>query len=222
MAKVICATIWNPKLGYDLDLWKEHIQNQTRLPDEIHIEPDPEKFDYWDKNVSYARERCRLKALREGYDYLWFVDVDVLVPPHALETLLKMNVDMASGKYRHKEDGVPFFWYYEYVPLERREETKKKYGHPVVFEDVIYLGDEPRRVNKVGTGCLLISRKVFEKVAFPMKIPKQWTEDVIYSVMADLVYGFEIWAVPTVDCKHIGPSYQPLKIERGGIPIRRG
>lgn len=219
MTRVLCATVWNAKLGYDLNLWRKHIKNQTRPPDAVHIEPDPEKFSHWARNVSYARDQCRLKALKEGYDYLWFVDVDVLVPKSALETLLKMNVDIACGRYRHKEEGVPFFWFIEYVPPERRKKTAKRYGKPVLFEEVVYFGSQPRRIYKAGTGCMLIHRRVLEKVPFPKKVPRGWTEDIIYSIVAR-GHGFEIWAVPKVDCKHIGPSNQPLKMERGGIPAK--
>jgi hypothetical protein len=219
MTRVLCATIYNPKLGYSLKLWRKHVDKQTRPPDTVHVEPDPEKFDYWDVNVSYAREQCRKKMLEEGYDYLWFIDVDVLVPPHALETLLELNKDIACGRYRHKEEKVPFFWFYEYVPPERRAATKERYGKEAIFEDVFYMGDATRRINKAGTGCMLIHRRVLEQIPFPLKVPKKWTEDVIYSILAE-TFGFEIWAVPSVDCKHIGPSQQLLKIERGGIPTR--
>jgi len=215
----MAATVYNPKLGYDLKLWRKHIDNQTRRPDLVHVEPDPEKFNYWDENVSYAREQCRLKALKNGYAYIWFVDVDVLVPADALEKLLDVNGDIVCGKYRHKEEGLPFFWFYEYVPPERRAAAAKRYGKQVVLEDVFYMGSQTRRINKAGTGCMLIRRNVLERIPFPLKVPKKWTEDVIYSIMAEAL-GFEIWAVPSVDCKHVGPSAQPLKIERGGIPTR--
>jgi len=225
--KVLCATVYNSKLGYDLTLWQRHIDKQTRMPDAIHIEPDPDDPNkYWDENVSYAREQCRLKAIRQGFDYLWFQDVDTLPPPHCLATLLVAGKDVACGRYYHKTDRlpdgrrIPMFWHYRYVPPEEREACKKRYGKDVVIEDWFYLGEETAKINKAGTGCMLISRKVFQRVGFPKKVPLNCTEDILYSIMVNAM-EYEIWAVPSVTCEHIGPSDSALKIKRGGIPIRR-
>ena len=94
--RVLCATVYNEKLGYDLAFWATAIRSQTRPPDAIHVEPDPDNpYRYWAENVSHAREQCRLRAIRQGFDFLWFSDVDTIPPPHALEILLKANVDVA-------------------------------------------------------------------------------------------------------------------------------
>jgi len=97
-AKVLCATVYNPKLGYDLDLWLRHIKAQTVPVADIHVEPDPERFNYWAKNVSYAREKCRKKCLEGDYTHLWFEDVDTLPPRNALEEMLKLDKDVEGGR----------------------------------------------------------------------------------------------------------------------------
>jgi GT2 family glycosyltransferase len=213
--KVLCATVYNKKLGYDLIRWGEAINKQTRQPDAIHIEPDPDDpTKYWNENVSLARERCRQRAIAQGFDYLWFSDVDTIPPPHALETLLKTKVDVACGRYYHKVDkNAPMFWYYRLVPPEERDAVKKRYGKPTIIEDWFYLGEETMEINKAGTGCMLISRPVFQRIAFQKKIPRNCTEDVLYSIMVNAM-GYKIFAVPSVTCDHIGPVSPKLKEQR--------
>jgi len=220
-ASILLCTVVNPKLGYDEELWRRYnVKKQTRRPDEVWMEPDKEETDYWDTNVSLARERCRQRFLQSKHTHLLFVDLDVWMCRKGLKLLLKLDKPIVAGKYLHKEDKVPFLWYYEYVPPERRLETAKRYGKPVILEDVFYTGNQPRPINKAGTGCLLIKREVAEKVPFPKEVPKEWTEDVIWSVTANQVHGYEIWAQPKCLCQHVGPSHQPLKIEKRGMPTR--
>ena len=197
-------------------MWRQYIDAQTRKPDAIHVQTEPDDPNrYWDENVSIAREICRQKAIREGYDYLWYVDTDVLVPAHGLEELIRLDKDIVAGKYCHKEDGTPFFWKTEYVPPERREEAEKRYGKPTIIEEWVYVGNQPAQIHKAGTGCMLIKRKVFQRVGFPKKVPQPWTEDIIFCV-AVMTEGFELWAHPGVLCQHIGASNPPQKLARVG------
>ena len=223
--KVLCATIYNEKLGYDLTTWEHSIRAQTREVDALHIEPDPDNpHRYWAENVSFAREQCRLRAIRQGFTHLWFVDVDTIPPPNALETLLKANGDVACGRYYHKTDRFPtgerkpMFWLYRFVPENEREAARERYGKVTIIEDWFYLGEETAEINKAGTGCMLISRRVFQRVPFPEIVPKNCTEDVIYSIMVNAM-GYKIFAVPSVTCDHIGPVSPKLKEDRGGFPI---
>jgi len=112
-------------------------------------------------------------------------------------------------------DGVPGWWQIEYIPPHIRKIAEKHYGKKVVFQDKIYTGTKPARIYKAGTGCMLIKKRVLEVCAFPKKVPPSWTEDVIFSLVA-FANGFEIWALPSVRCKHIGPTLAPLKAERDG------
>lgn len=216
--KVLCATVYNEKLGYDIVRWAEAIDKQTRKPDAIHVEPDPDNpYRFWAENVSWAREQCRQRAIRQDFDYLWFSDVDTIPPSHALETLLKTDVDVACGRYYHKTDmDKPMFWYYRLVPPEERAAAKERYGKPVVIEDWFYTKEETAEINKAGTGCMLIARKVFQRVPFPEVVRRDCTEDVLYSIMVNAM-GYKIFAVPSVTCEHVGPARPRLKEERGGL-----
>jgi len=220
-AKVLCATVYNPKLGYDLNLWLKHIKAQSLPVADILVEPDPEKFDYWARNVSYAREQCRRKFLEGDYTHLWFEDIDTLPPKNALEEMSKLDKDVVCAFYPSKPDGVPGWWQMEYIPPHIRDIASKHYGKRVVMDEHIYMGTRPARIHKAGTGCMLIKRKVLEVCPFPEKVPRTWTEDIIYSIIINAL-GFEIWALPSVRCQHIGPTLAPLKAERNGTRKSRG
>jgi len=48
-------------------------------------------------SVAMARNVAAKEAIDGGFDYIWFVDSDMIVPPDALIRLLRMNADFATG-----------------------------------------------------------------------------------------------------------------------------
>jgi len=103
--------------------------------------------------ITEKLNEIRMAFLMSEASHLWIVDADVEVPPHALDSLLRLDVDIASGVYPvHNnrdhlmgglmdENGKTFFSY--------RSHVKGK-----------VLGGDGRFVC-AGNGCLLIKRRVF-------------------------------------------------------------
>ena len=67
--------------------------------------------------VDKARNELVRMALKDNCDYILFIDSDTIIPSGALDTLLAMDVDIASGLYFSK--GKP------YLPVARMKEGDK-------------------------------------------------------------------------------------------------
>lgn len=97
--------------------------------------------------------------------HLWMVDADVEVPPHALETLLKHDVDIASGVYpfhnfkKRFEDDKPC----RAMMGGRMGDNPCGFFHP---RDWDYMKEQVFGINEhvsAGTGCMLVKRRVFNR-----------------------------------------------------------
>jgi len=100
--------------------------------------------------LDYARNVIRKYFLEEQFDFLLTIDADV-VPPVNVITLADLKLDVVAPVcYILKEEGI--------IPMALKRVDK---GWQVVGDleaDKIY------PVNCAGAGCLMISRKVLEKV----------------------------------------------------------
>lgn len=54
--------------------------------------------------VDMARNRIAAHAVSGGFDWLLFVDADVILPPDALENLLEHDADVCMGWYLNRHD----------------------------------------------------------------------------------------------------------------------
>lgn len=99
------------------------------------------------------------RFLLTSASHLWIVDGDVEVPPNALDTLLRLDVDLASGVY-------PF---HNFKQCKAMMFGRMSVDHPCGYftprdwdflrEEV--LGDEFPVAG--GNGCMLIKRRVFSR-----------------------------------------------------------
>ena len=72
------------------------------------------KPHYWDTNslntIAWLRERCLWVAEDRGYDYIWFIDSDVIVQPTTLKVLLAADKPLISEIYWSvPNNGVGYF-----------------------------------------------------------------------------------------------------------------
>lgn len=148
--------------------------------------------------VGEARNEIVRNALKDGADYIFFIDYDVIPPPNALTRLRSLNVDIAAGVYHLKQ--VPS------APLIFVE------GWPGGFEDY-ELGDLVK-ADGVGMGCTLIKADVFRNMEEPWfkTVPghsddMKWTtpsmtEDIYFCRKAKDA-GFEVIVDTGVQCGHV-------------------
>lgn len=147
----------------------------------------------------HARNTACQSALDHGFQYLFFLDDDVVAPVNTIQSLINLNVDIASGLY-----------YRRAMPI-----------HPVALLDTPS-GPQPlqnligvQKVDFVGAGCLLIRRNVLEKMAsINGKMWFEWTldkdlpgrklsEDFEFCRKAKAI-GYDMYVDTRIRCSHIG------------------
>jgi len=153
--------------------------------------------------VDKARNELVRMALKDNCDYILFIDSDTIIPSGALDTLLAMDVDIASGLYFSK--GKP------YLPVARMKEGDKH----CFLEDFEF--NQIMEVQGVGMGCCLIKTKIFEGMEFPyFKLEWREKDGIKYQIAEDLYFcdeavekGHKIFLNTGVICEHFGAEVGP-------------
>lgn len=167
-------------------------------------------------NVYYVRSKCLGADVRRGeyqkpfdgkldYDYIMWIDSDIIFTTENFEKLLSNDVDICGGVYL-MEGGNQFA-----VVKEWDEKVFEKNG---VFDfltpDDISKSPRLMEVSYTGFGFLLIKRGVFEKIKYPWFAPKFSkigecydfaSEDVSFCLRAKEC-GFKVYIDPTVWVRH--------------------
>ena len=151
-----------------------------------------------------ARNELVEKALLDDPDYLWFIDSDMIIPPGALDALIKSDKDIVSALY------------YQRKPPFRPVVCMMKDGKYRML-DMVKL-NSIFEVDIVGFGCVLVRKGVVEKmkssnhgIYFDFKnkggdVTEQLNEDMVFCENARKL-GFKVFLDSRVICKHIGEIY---------------
>lgn len=135
----------------------------------------------------------------KGYDYLFSVDSDIILPKNALKKLLEHDRDIVSGIYRQRKD----------------QQIIEIYGHTEsggVSNIPFHLLENKGvvRIAACGFGCVLVKKQVLEKVGYPqfeyysaLDHKNTVSEDVDFCMKA-INKGFKVWADTDLICDHIG------------------
>ncbi len=169
--------------------------------------------------IGENRNYCVVQAQRNGSDYLFFVDDDMVFHPETLEYLLD-----------HKKDVVGVNSYSRCLPLSSTVglmDKDGKYMHPSKYSAIeMKIPDELFKCYFVGAGVMLIDMKVFDKIEKPYFV---FTEDengmIIHGEDGSFCEkvkktGMEIWCDPTISVGHLGeyvyqaPEKEPLIIKK--------
>jgi predicted O-methyltransferase YrrM len=157
--------------------------------------------------IHKSRNRAFKEAQNVGADYLVMIDCDMGFPPDALQKLIALDKDVASGLYYEKDN--------PHYPLAYTwtGDTKNWHGN------IVDIPAEPFKIDAVGTGFMLISKKVLDYWT-PEVYAKHgkpfspiWYddgeggeiagEDTSFCLrMRDV--GFDIWVDPTFELIHTG------------------
>jgi len=143
------------------------------------------------------------KCIREGFDYLWIVEADVVVPRGAFLRLFRPLADINLGFYpNHRVDLRLMAGYFK---LGRQ-------GNPPT---VVSVTDVPALKGKVftgmvcaGIGCALIHRRVFEagldfKYDPQLYTAKVGVHDQLFLYLAQWEYEFSVYLHGDVICGHL-------------------
>jgi hypothetical protein len=159
----------------------------------------------------HARNKGVEKVLEDGYNWLFFLDDDVVVPHDTIDRLIAHGRDIVSGIYYRRADPI--------VPVMMVEaDPKPVWATQFTPGNVV-------AVDLVGSGCLLIHRRVLERVEKPwfewlldrddIEESQKCSEDFAFSRKAKKA-GFEILVDTSIKCQHIGFS---VADERGLSPL---
>lgn len=166
-------------------------------------------------NIVRNRNLTRRMALASDADFFFLVDCDVVLPPTALSSLLLQKKDFIGGWYPAKLDApnIPVSW-----------------PTAVLNGNLADYFDKPQHsvhiVDFTGLGCVLISRRVFEKVEFrdglERVIKTNYGTEVLSDDSTEYCFdvarlGYKIYMNGDVICKHLahkegGESYPKPEI----------
>jgi len=160
----------------------------------LHAVENPNKTEERFQNILSHRNYLRDYALEHNYDYLFFVDSDVILPPNALDTLLAEKKNIVSGAY-----------------LSSFTLGEQPVIAPVLFKDkgngeaqlYTYESMYPARVIQIGAGglgCCLIAKKVLQDVTFRL-MPSGKGEDIAFFLDARSK-GYSAYAHTGIRCTH--------------------
>lgn len=126
----------------------------------FHLLQVPAAFDVqieepFGLSVSDARNFIINKAIKEEYDYIFFVDDDVLIPRNTLVKLMYHKTDIVGG-----------FYYRKYFPLESVGMHVDKDDYPVPIEN-FEIGDLIHNTLVLPSGITLIKTKIFKEMDPP-------------------------------------------------------
>jgi len=152
-------------------------------------------------------------VLAEGFlgtdcDWAFWLDSDMILPPRTIRIMMKwakeLNSKFLTGVYYQRHG--------EHKPvIGIKDESLVKFDDE--YSTVSVTPSEgcklPFKVDACGFGCVLIHRDVFKDMVKPYffngmtKTGKEFSEDYHFCMNARKL-GIEIWAIPELDCGHIG------------------
>lgn len=143
--------------------------------------------------VYLAREKLAKKAIEDGYDWMLWLDSDMVFQPTLLEDLQFSGKDFVTGVYHARRPGF-MSCIFEKIDIE---EFKPCEEYP----------NDTFRAEGCGFGCVLIKTDILKAVKehygccfTPIE---GYGEDIAFCRRArDL--GFQLWCEPTAVCGHIG------------------
>jgi hypothetical protein len=157
-----------------------------RFPDYYFEWHTPERC-----SIDRMRNEAAKRALEGGFDYLMFVDDDVIVQPNTLESLLACDADIAMAETYVR--GYPFnamFFKYEDRPEDPENPGLLHYND---FEKNVDQNGH-LKVDAVGFSVVLIKCSFLKKIPTPYFVTQshgavQFTEDVYFCLKCVQVMG---------------------------------
>ena len=164
--------------------------------------------------VYYVRNLClgadSLKGVNQApfggqdYDYIMWIDSDIVFLPEQFKKLLDWNVDICSGIYKMSDN-------YSYATcMEWSKEKLAKQGHLDFLNMDSIKNLQQNKLAKVaytGLGFTLVKRGVFEKIGYPFFKPRFYEiQEINFLDFTSEDCGFCLDAKDSGFDTHIDPS----------------
>ncbi len=141
-------------------------------------------------------------AINNNFDYVFFVDSDIILPSDALVKLLNHSKDIVSGTYIQRKQGIKIPEIYIDINSNIQniniDDLNK---HNNIFE-----------IAGCGFGCCLVKVDSIKKINYPqfeyhpaIKMENTLSEDIDFCIKAKNK-GINIFCDPSIKCDHIGTN----------------
>jgi len=161
----------------------------------------------WDRNIGHKLNRARTYAISQGYDYLWIIESDIVVPSQALPMLLELKADVACGLTPERPTKVG---------TDRFIVEMSWNGNPGAREAIPK--GQSFRIPGVGSyTCTLVARRLFEAEVFP----EQLAGDMAWYWKIQKA-GFVVMVHPGVLCGHVDRDGRVIRSEDYCLGYWRG
>jgi GT2 family glycosyltransferase len=176
---------------------------------------------YSTENVLTATARNKIVEYTLGHKttkWLFFMDSDMVFPSAALTRLLSHKLDIVGGTYFQRFHPHNIIAYdgprpsptggYEYLPLnatwlDHAAQHQATIPMTAKFTGAITDNAPPIQVGGIGTGCLLISRKVLEAMSPPWFSYRDDGSEDLYFCRKAQALGIPIYLDLGLICGHI-------------------
>jgi hypothetical protein len=148
-------------------------------------------------SIDNMRNFCAKAAIEGKFDYLWFIDDDVLLDQNALRHLLDLRSDISSG--------ITLIRGYPYEPMLFSFKKGRKTPNLVEYKSLVRSDGSIRKLDAVGFSCCLIKVSLLAKIESPWFLTgPNFTEDVFFCNRArDVVKNVSISASNFVQTEHV-------------------
>lgn len=151
-------------------------------------------------SVDVARNNIAKYAKDNKFDYIFWVDSDIILPKDTLVKLLSHGKDIVAGVYAYKIIGG------KNVVAKRKKEgdtsDDPKYEDIPVSDILKHKG--LMKVDGFGFGCVLTKTEIFDKIPYPWFIYTQEMGEDIYLCRKAQNAGYELFLDTSVLCGHKG------------------
>jgi hypothetical protein len=155
-------------------------------------------------SVDVGRNIIAKYAQENGFDYIMWVDSDMILPKNTLVRLLSHDKDIVSGVYSYKVLGNK-----EVVAKRFQDETREEYDNLTIKE--IKESSGLIEVDGFGFGCVLTKTSMFDKIPYPWFIYTQEMGEDIFFCRKAQNEGYKLWLDTDVICGHIGQINYDIK-----------
>ena len=155
-------------------------------------------------SIDASRNLIVEHALEIGYDYIMWIDSDMILPNNTLTTLMSHDKDVVSGVYAYKLIGA------ENAVAKRFKDKAKDIYEDIPLKEIT----ESKRlieVDGVGFGCVLTKVDVFRHIKKPwFRYTPNMGEDIYFCRKAQKA-GYQVYLDTSILCGHVGSVNYNIK-----------
>lgn len=128
--------------------------------------------------MAISHNDCRTQTLNGGYDFMLHLESDVFPEKNIIEQLLAHQKNIVGGVYYTDEGKYRCLMVHQKLELAPNEVTSLPSRMP---EEIQLLNGGLHQVAQIGLGCILISKKVLERLSFRYVRGRNFHPDTFFS-----------------------------------------